>query len=90
MRDLRQPLVFCLIERQMRCALGGDEKMAGLYPDGRRVRSAGRMVFHHLGELTVRIGSATHPPVVAITRGLQLHLLDLLGLGIRRTRWPQT
>ena len=83
-------LVFCLIERQVRRALGGNEKMAGLYPDNRRVRPTGRMVFYHLGELTVRIGSATDPPVVTITRGVQLHLLDLLGVDIRRTRWPQT
>ncbi|OIK23574.1 hypothetical protein [Streptomyces malaysiense] len=83
-------LVFCLIERQARRALGGEKKTAGLYPDSRRVRPTGRMVFYHLGELTVRTGSATYPPAVAITRGVQLHLLDLLGVDIRRTRRPQT
>ncbi len=36
--------------------------MTGLYPDNRRVRPTGRMLFHHLGELTLRIGSVTDPP----------------------------
>lgn len=31
-------LVFCLIERQVRRALGTEQTMAGLYPDNRRVR----------------------------------------------------
>ncbi|MFI6690124.1 IS1634 family transposase [Streptomyces sp. NPDC050485] len=83
-------LVFCLIERQARRALGGDQTMTGLYPDNRRVRPAGRMIFYHLGELTLRIGSISDPPTVQITRGVQLHLLDLLDTDITRTRWPQT
>ncbi|MFD7916344.1 hypothetical protein ACFV30_37510 [Streptomyces sp. NPDC059752] len=81
-------LVFCLIERQVRRALGTEQTMAGLYPDNRRVRPTGRMVLYHLGELTLRIGHATDPPTVQITRGVQLRLLDLLD--VRRTRWPQT
>ncbi|MEU1276459.1 hypothetical protein [Streptomyces sp. NPDC005799] len=48
------------------------------------------MIFYHLGELTLRIGSVTDPPTIQITRGVQLHLLDLLDTGITRTRWPQT
>jgi hypothetical protein len=78
-------LVFCL-----RRALGPEQTVAGLYPDNRRVRPTGRMVLYHLGELTLRIGHATEPPTVQITRGVQLHLLDLLDVDIRRTRWPQT
>lgn len=71
-------LVFCLIERQVRRALGPEQTMPGLYPDNRRVRPTGRMIFYHLGELTLRIGHITDPPTVQITRGVQLHLLDLL------------
>ncbi|MGW7553516.1 hypothetical protein [Streptomyces rimosus] len=62
--------------------------MSGLYPDNRRVRPTGRMIFYHLGELTLQIG--TDPPTVRITRGVQLHLLDLLDTDIGQTRWPQT
>ncbi|MFI1865327.1 IS1634 family transposase [Streptomyces jumonjinensis] len=83
-------LVFSLIERQVRRALGAEQTMIGLYPDNRRVRPTGRMIFYHLGELTLRIGNTTDPPTVQITRGVQLHLLDLLGTDITRTRWPQT
>ncbi|MFE7211910.1 hypothetical protein ACFY0A_24485 [Streptomyces sp. NPDC001698] len=35
-------------------------------------------------------GSATDPPVIAITRGIQLHLLDLLSLEPTHPRWPET
>lgn len=35
-------LVFCLIERQVRRALGPGQTMSGLYPDNRRVRPTGR------------------------------------------------
>ncbi|WP_413797811.1 IS1634 family transposase [Streptomyces iranensis] len=83
-------LVFCLIERQVRRALGPEQTMTGLYPDNRRVRPTGRMIFYHLGELTLRIGNVTDPPTVQITRGVQLHLLDLLDTDIGQTRWPHT
>lgn len=83
-------LVFCLIERQVRQALGPEKTMVGLYPDNRRVRPTGRMILYHLSELTLRIGNVTDPPTVQITRGVQLHLLDLLGIEITQTRWPQT
>ncbi|MGW2787845.1 hypothetical protein ACWC3X_42860 [Streptomyces populi] len=64
--------------------------MAGLYPDNRPVRPTGRMILYHLGELTLRIGHITDPPTIRITRGVQLHLLDPLGVDIGQTRWPQT
>ncbi|GLV80302.1 IS1634 family transposase [Streptomyces hygroscopicus] len=83
-------LVFCLIERQVRRALGPEQTMTGLYPDNRRVRPTGRMIFYHLSELTLRIGNVTDPPTIQITRGVQLHLLDLLDTDITQTRWPQT
>lgn len=83
-------LVFCLIERQVRQSLGPEQTMAGLYPDNRRVRPTGRMILYHLGELNLRIGNMTDPPTVQITRGVQLHLLELLGIEVTQTRWPQT
>jgi hypothetical protein len=75
-------LVFCLIERQVRQALGPEQTTVGRYPDNRRVRPTGRMILYHLSELTLRIGNVTAPPTVQITRGVQLHLLDLLGIEI--------
>ncbi|MFI5820222.1 IS1634 family transposase [Streptomyces rishiriensis] len=83
-------LLFCLIERQVRQALGGEQKMLGLYPGSQKVRPTGRMILYHLSDLRLRIGSVTDPPVIAITRGVQLHLLDLLGLEPTHPRWPET
>jgi transposase len=83
-------LLFCLIERQVRQALGGDQKMLGLYPGNQKVRPTGRVILYHLSALRQRVGSATNPPVIAITRGIQLHLLDLLGLEPTHPRWPET
>jgi hypothetical protein len=48
------------------------------------------MILYHLSDLRLRVTSATGPPVIAITRGIQLHLLDLLGLEPTQPRWPQT
>lgn len=83
-------LLFCLIERQVRQALGGDQKMLGLYPGNQKVRPTGRVILYHLSDLRLRVGNATDPPVIAITRGIQLHLLDLLGLEPTHPRWPET
>ncbi|MET7719145.1 IS1634 family transposase, partial [Streptomyces sp. NPDC005407] len=83
-------LLFCLIERQVRQALGGEQKMHGLYPGNQKVRPTGRMILYHLSDLRLRVGSATDPPVIAITRGIQLHLLDLLGLEPTHPRWPES
>jgi transposase len=80
-------LVYSLIERQVRRALeqGGspDGKMTGLYPDNRRERPTARMIFYHLGELDLATSPGSDPPqVMHITRGVQLHLLDLLGINL--------
>ncbi|MFF4791500.1 hypothetical protein ACFY2M_17405 [Streptomyces sp. NPDC001276] len=48
------------------------------------------MILYHLSDPRVRVGSATHPPVISITHGIQLHLLDLLGLERTHHRWPET
>jgi hypothetical protein len=83
-------LVFCLIERQVRRALGDDQKMPGPYPGSQMVRPTGRMVLCHLSGLRLRVGAATDPPTIVISRGVQLHLLDLLGLEPTHPRWPET
>lgn len=83
-------LVFCPIERQVRRALGDDQKMPGLYPGNQMVRPTGRMILYHLSGLRLRVGAATDPPTIVISRGVQLHLLDLLGLEPTHPRWPET
>jgi transposase len=80
-------LVYSLIERQVRRALeregSPDGKMTGLYPDNRRERPTARMIFYHLGELDLVTGPGSDPPqVLHITRGVQLHLLDLLEISL--------
>lgn len=83
-------LLFCLIERQVRRSLGPEQKMRGLYPGNQSVRPTGRMILYHLSGLRLRVSSATAPPTVVISRGVQLHLLDLLGLEPTHPRWPET
>lgn len=82
-------LVFCLIERQVRQALGGDGKMAGLYPDNRRVAPTARMIMYHLSTLDLHIGNILDPPTVLFARGIHVHLLELLGIDVVRPRWPE-
>jgi transposase len=83
-------LVFCLIERQVRQALGDNQTMRGLYPDNRAVRPTGRMILYHLAGLRMRAGTTTDPPTILITRGVQAHLLELLGIDETRPRWLDT
>jgi transposase len=83
-------LVYCLIERQVRQALGPEQTMAGLYPDNRKVRPTGRMILYHLDGLMLRPGTATDPPVILVSRGVQAHLLELLGIDETRPRWLET
>jgi hypothetical protein len=83
-------LVYCLIERQVRRALGGDQKMPGLHPGHQMVRPTGRMIRYHLSGLRLRVSHTTGPPTIVISRGVQLHLLDLLGLEPTQPRWPET
>ncbi|WP_263973668.1 hypothetical protein [Streptomyces canus] len=42
-----------------------------------------------MSDLLLRVGSVTNPPVIAITRGIQLHLLDILGLEPKHPGWPE-
>lgn len=83
-------LVFCLIERQVRQALGTEQTMSGLYPDNRKVRPTGRMILYHLDGLMLRPGTATDPPIILVSQGVQAHLLELLGIDETRPRWLET
>lgn len=83
-------LVYCLIERQVRQALGPDQTMRGLYPDNRAVRPTGHLILYHLGTLTLRPGNTTDPPAILISQGIQAHLLELLGIDETRPRWLET
>ncbi|MGW1655558.1 hypothetical protein [Streptomyces atratus] len=83
-------LVFCLIERQVRQALGGNQTMRGLNPEYRAVRPTGRMILYHLAGLRIRAGTTSDPPTILITRGVQAHLLELLGIDETRPRWLET
>jgi hypothetical protein len=80
-------LVFCLIGRQIRQALDSEQTMRGLHPDN---RPTGRMIFCQLSSLTLRPGSVTDAPVILINRGVQAHLLELLGVDETRPRWLGT
>jgi transposase len=82
-------LAFCLIERQVRAALGGDGKMTGLYPDNRRVAPTARMIMYHLSTLDLHIGNILDPPTVLFARGIHVHLLELLGIQTIQPRWTE-
>ncbi|MBT2511759.1 hypothetical protein J7I98_39545 [Streptomyces sp. ISL-98] len=64
--------------------------MRGLYPDNRAVRPTGRLILYHLDSLRMRAGTATDPPTILVTRGVQAHLLELLGIDATRPRWLDT
>ncbi|MFI6730741.1 hypothetical protein [Streptomyces atratus] len=83
-------LVFCLIERQVRQALGGDQTMRRLYPGNRAVRPTGNMILYHLASLRIQAGTATNPPTILITHAVQAHLLELLGIDETRPCWLDT
>ena len=51
--------------RQALSRAGGDGKMAGLYPDSRRVASTARVIMYHLCTLELHIGNFLGPPAVA-------------------------
>ncbi|MFI8793732.1 hypothetical protein [Streptomyces sp. NPDC055105] len=44
------------------------------------VHPTGRMILHHLSGLRLRVSHATDPDNIAISRGVQLHLLDPIDL----------
>ncbi|WP_438297660.1 hypothetical protein [Streptomyces sp. HUAS TT7] len=67
-------LMVCLIERQVRQAMGSDQTIRGLYPNDRSLRPTGRMFLYHLVHFRIRAGTATDPPtIIVITRATPRH-----------------
>ncbi|MBD2834446.1 hypothetical protein ABZ516_29220 [Streptomyces sp. NPDC019826] len=56
--------------------------MPGLYIGNQHARPTGRMILYHFSGLRLAI--------IVISRGVQLHHLDLLGLEPTHPRWPET
>lgn len=77
-------LVFGLIEADLRRALGPDQELPGLLPEGRSARPTGRAIlaaFQGLGLTHTRHGIILDP-----LTGTQRRILDLLGIP---TPWPE-
>ena len=84
-------LVFSLIERQVRQALGGQRTMRGLQPGSNQaLRPTGELILTALSDLRMRSGTATSPPVVLVSEGIQARLLDILEVDPTRPRWLDT
>jgi transposase len=83
-------LVFCLIERQVRQALGTQRTMRGFYLEPRAVRPTGELILTALSDLRLRPGTATSPPTAIISTGIQAQLLELLDVDPTRPRWLDT
>lgn len=47
--------------------------MPGLSPGNQTDRPTGRMILYHLSGPRLRVGHATEPPTIVISRGVQLH-----------------
>jgi hypothetical protein len=77
-------LIFGLIEAQTRAALGEDQQLPGLLPEGRAARPTGRntlAAFQGLGLTYTHTGIQLDP-----LTDTQQHILDLLGI---QPPWPQ-
>jgi hypothetical protein len=48
------------------------------------------MILYHLDSLMLRPGTSTSPPAILINRGVQAHLLELLGIDETRPHWLET
>jgi transposase len=84
-------LVYCLIERQVRQALGDQRTMRGLHPGSNQAaRPTGELILTALSDLRMRSGTATSPPVVLVSEGIQAQLLDILDVDPTRPRWLDT
>jgi transposase len=80
-------LIFCLIERQVRCSLAeqGQTKVEDLYA-GRPAIPTGRLILGALATMRIIPGAGHDPPVIPQPTPLQLRLLDLLGIDPRQLR----
>jgi transposase len=79
-------LIFCLVEREVRRAIGPNEKVDRLYA-GQPARPTGRLVFEALSGLRLLPGEAGQPWTVPRPSTVAVHLLELLRVDPRRPRY---
>ncbi len=72
-------LIFCLIERAVRAAIGPDQKMAGLVP-GQKTKPTGRLVLQVLAGLRLIPAAAGQPATIPQPTPVQARLLELLAV----------
>jgi len=78
-------LIFCLVERQVRHALGPEVTMTG-FPGRSKARPTGRLIFDALGRLPLIPASATGPPIIPAPPALAARILELLDVDPITTR----
>ena len=80
-------LIFCLIERQARNSLAGQDKtkVEGLYA-GRPAIPTGRLILGALATMKIIPARGPDPPIIPQPTPLQLRLLDLLDIDPRQLR----
>ena len=79
-------LVFCLVERAVRKAIGPAIELAGLYV-GRPAKPTGRLIFEALAWLRLNPAIGPDPPTIPQPPRLQAKLLELLNVDPTRPRW---
>jgi hypothetical protein len=72
-------LVFCLIERAVRAAIGPQTKMTGLYP-GQKAKPTGRLIFQALAGLRLIPATAGQPATIPQPNPTQARLMELLAV----------
>jgi transposase len=72
-------LIFCLIERAVRAAIGPDRTMSGLIP-GQRAIPTGRSVLQALAGLRLIPATAGQPAIIPQPTPVQARLLELLAV----------
>ena len=71
-------LLFSLVERAVRQAIGQERTMIGLYPERRPARPTGRNILAALASMRLIPAARGEPPVVPRPKEIQLRLLRLL------------
>jgi transposase len=72
-------LIFCLIERAARAAIGPGQKMTGLVP-GQKARPTGRSVLQALAGIRLIPASGGQPAIIPQPTPVQARLLELLAV----------
>ena len=57
-------LIFCLVERAVRLAIGPAITMIGLYPERRAMKPTGRLVFAALAGMRLIPATSTEPALI--------------------------